>query len=105
MYKMFSFISRIFPERRSAMIGCLMIHGYTGGPKEIEPLAEFLREQTDWQIEVPVLSGHGEKLQLDEVTYDIWIKESEEALIELKKECEQLLDNVISMSRLMTALM
>lgn len=85
------------------MIGCLMIHGYTGGPKEIEPLAEFLREQTDWRIEVPVLSGHGEKLQLDEVTYDIWIKESEEALNELKKECDKLFVIGFSMGGMIAA--
>ena len=35
------------------MIGCLCIHGFTGGPYEIEPLTTFLEEKTDWLISVP----------------------------------------------------
>lgn len=65
-----------------------MIHGYTGGPKEIEPLLRYLQEHTKWRIEVPVLTGHGEKLELDEVTYDEWLEDAEKALLELKKECD-----------------
>lgn len=70
------------------MIGCLMIHGYTGGPKEIEPLLQYLKKHTDWRIEVPVLTGHGEILELDEVTYDVWLKDAENAYLRLKEECD-----------------
>ncbi|KPD00014.1 hypothetical protein LR69_01687 [Geobacillus sp. BCO2] len=40
------------------MIGCLCIHGFTGSPEEVAPLADYLRERTDWVIETPTLPGH-----------------------------------------------
>lgn len=70
------------------MIGCLIIHGYTGGPYEVEPLANYLDEKTDWQIEVPVLSGHGPELDLEDVHYETWIKDAEKALLKLKETCD-----------------
>lgn len=71
------------------MIGCLMIHGFTGGPHEIEPLHEYLSEHTDWEIVVPVLSGHGKELHLEEVSHEVWLKEAGEALLELKEQCDE----------------
>src|SRR5690625_4989000 len=76
-------------ERGRTMIGCLMIHGFTGGPHEVKPLHDYLRKHTDWQISLPILSGHGEALHLDEVSYDMWLKEAEEALLELKQSCDK----------------
>lgn len=70
------------------MIGCLIIHGYTGGPYEVEPLAKYLKEKTDWQIEVPVLSGHGPELELKDVHYEQWLEDAENVLLKLKKTCE-----------------
>lgn len=46
------------------MIGCLIIHGYTGGPYEVDPLRVYLQKRTNWKIVVPVLEGHGENLDL-----------------------------------------
>ena len=69
------------------MIGCLLLHGYTGGPFEVDPLKEFLEEETNWQVVVPVLEGHGEQLHLDGATYETWLKDAEDALEELRKEC------------------
>ncbi|HZW68061.1 MAG TPA: alpha/beta fold hydrolase [Pseudogracilibacillus sp.] len=72
------------------MIGCLIIHGFTGGPYEVEPLHEYLRAHTDWRIEVPLLSGHGETLQLEEVTHEIWLEEAEEAIQDLQETCDEI---------------
>jgi carboxylesterase len=69
------------------MIGCLCIHGFTGGPYEVEPLAQYLCERTDWLIEVPCLPGHGEELRLKGITYDQWLQTAEEELIKLMKKC------------------
>ncbi len=52
------------------MIGCLCIHGFTGGPYEIEPLTTHLAEETDWLIETMTLPGHGLDLQLDDVNHN-----------------------------------
>lgn len=65
------------------MIGCLLIHGYTGGPYELGPLAQYLKEQTDWHIEVPTLPGHGKELDLKNTTFEDWIAAAENSLKEL----------------------
>ncbi|MCM3666779.1 alpha/beta fold hydrolase [Mesobacillus subterraneus] len=70
------------------MIGCLLIHGFTGAPFEVEPLARSLKERTDWKIAVPTLPGHGEELSLRGITYDQWIGHAENELKALLKECD-----------------
>lgn len=71
------------------MTGCLVIHGYTGGPYEVEPLTTYLKEQTNWEIVVPTLPGHGKMLTLKGTTHDKWIKTAENALQELKDKYDQ----------------
>lgn len=69
------------------MIGCLCIHGFTGSPEEVAPLADYLRERTDWMIETPTLPGHGSELQLKGITYDQWIAAAEQAFLALHRRC------------------
>jgi len=73
------------------MTGCLLIHGFTGAPYEIEPLAEHLRGTTDWVIKTPTLPGHGETLALKGVANSEWVKYAENELVQLMKECEQVI--------------
>src|SRR5690625_4650962 len=70
------------------MIGCLIIHGYTGGPYEVEPLIEFLREHTEWKVSVPILPGHGEQLTLADISHDEWLKAAEEDIKKLLDKCD-----------------
>ncbi|HLS65844.1 MAG TPA: alpha/beta fold hydrolase [Pseudogracilibacillus sp.] len=70
------------------MIGCLLLHGFTGGTYEIEPLATYLGERTDWCISMPELRGHGEQLHLQDVLYTEWLDEAEEAFNMLEETCE-----------------
>ena len=72
------------------MIGCLIIHGYTGGPYEVEPLVAFLEEQTDWDIVVPTLPGHGEMLELNNISHEKWLQAAEQALHELKDKYDEI---------------
>lgn len=71
------------------MIGCLIIHGYTGGPYEVEPLRAFLEEHTDWQIDVPILTGHGDELDLADVPYEVWLADAKAALEKMQETCDQ----------------
>ncbi|MFC0274428.1 alpha/beta hydrolase [Metabacillus herbersteinensis] len=71
------------------MIGCLCIHGFTGAPYEVEPLAEHLRKLTGWEVRTPTLPGHGEDLSLSGLTYQEWINHAEEELKELLKEVDE----------------
>ncbi|PLS15889.1 carboxylesterase [Bacillus sp. M6-12] len=69
------------------MNGCLCIHGFTGSPFEVQPLAEYLKDHTDWKIVVPTLPGHEEKGSLKGINYTEWIDCAELALQSLLKEC------------------
>lgn len=71
-------------------IGCLIIHGFTGGPYEVEPLADYLEEQTDWQVTLPVLTGHGDELDLADVPYEVWLEDAEKAFHQLQKTCDKI---------------
>lgn len=71
--------------------GVLCIHGFTGGPFEVEPFADYLSEQTDWIIEIPTLPGHGEKLTLGEQSAEVWMMEAELALKRLKAQTDRII--------------
>jgi len=70
------------------MVGCLLIHGYTGGPYEIEPLADYIKTHTNWQVEIPTLEGHGRELHLKDVSYEVWIEDALRAYEKLQEGCE-----------------
>lgn len=70
------------------MIGCLIIHGYTGGPYEVAPVLDYLNEHTDWKVVVPVLKGHGKKLDLSDASSEVWLDDTEKELLALKEKCE-----------------
>lgn len=69
------------------MIGCLVIHGFTGHIEEVKPLVDYLETNTDWVFSVPTLPGHGETLNLKGKPYESWIQASVEAYEELSKKC------------------
>lgn len=71
------------------MIGCLIIHGFTGGPHEVEPLRAYLSKRTDWKIEVPVLKGHGKELNLEDASHELWLEDARIALENLRKNCDK----------------
>lgn len=73
----------------TGMIGCFVIHGYTGGPYEIDPLITYLKAETNWKIVVPVLEGHGRELELTNVAYEVWLEDTEKALEALIEQCEK----------------
>jgi carboxylesterase len=53
---------------------CLMLHGFTGGPYELTPLAEHL---TQWGVtcHVPTLPGHDPELStLGQTHWDDWLQ-------------------------------
>ncbi|MUV38487.1 hypothetical protein JNUCC1_02325 [Lentibacillus sp. JNUCC-1] len=68
------------------MAGCLIIHGYTGGPFEVEPLATYLRQSLNWDIRMPTLPGHGETIAIEDMSHKKWIQASEDTLKQLLKQ-------------------
>lgn len=55
----------------------------------MEPLADFLKENTDWKVAVPTLPGHGDTLSLKGIKYKEWLEHAEEELVKLLRECER----------------
>ncbi|WP_353853761.1 alpha/beta fold hydrolase [Bacillus sp. Bos-x628] len=70
------------------MIGCLCIHGFTGAPYEVEPLALYLKQTTDWNVQSVTLPGHGDELQLKGILYQEWIATAELELLSLYRTCD-----------------
>ncbi|KIL72915.1 alpha/beta hydrolase [Pseudobacillus badius] len=85
------------------MIGCLCIHGFTGAPYEVEPLAKYLHKRTNWKIVVPTLPGHGTTLSLKGITYRQWLEHAEGELKQLLTECETVYVIGFSMGGLIAA--
>ncbi|WP_029422839.1 alpha/beta hydrolase [Alicyclobacillus macrosporangiidus] len=53
---------------------CVLVHGFTGSPEELTPLADRLRE-ADYEVALPVLAGHGRaKDDLKRATASAWIQ-------------------------------
>ena len=83
--------------------GVLCIHGFSGGPYEIEPFAEFLKAKTDWEVRIAKLSGHGlpEELNLKgNHSYD-WVRDAEFAYRSLAKEVDEVMVVGFSMGGLL----
>lgn len=68
--------------------GVLFIHGFTGGPYEVEPLVNYVKEQTDWVIALPTLPGHGATLDLKRTSAQSWLMEAEVAYRQLQKKVD-----------------
>lgn len=69
-------------------VAVLIIHGFYGGNYEIEYLANYLREHTDWHINDITLPGHSHRDDdpIWNTTYNDWIKYS-------KQQCEEMIDS------------
>jgi carboxylesterase len=64
--------------------GALVLHGFTGSPVSMRPLAEALAE-AGFAVELPRLPGHGtDAADLALTTWDDWLAEAERALGELR---------------------
>ncbi|MCZ8521471.1 MULTISPECIES: alpha/beta hydrolase [Paenibacillus] len=73
-----------FPLRRR----CLLIHGFTGGPYEVQPLADDL-ERHGCECHVLRLPGHDDQLEgLRTVTWQEWIASAEQEMARLTADGE-----------------
>ncbi len=71
-------------------MGVLCLHGFTGGAYEIKAFSDYLEQNTNWTIHVPILSGHGEKLNLELFTAKHWLMDAEIAYKRLLKEVDEI---------------
>ncbi|MDP1820972.1 MAG: alpha/beta fold hydrolase [Acidimicrobiales bacterium] len=67
--------------------GALVLHGFTGSPVSMRPLAEVLAD-AGFAVEMPRLPGHGTApADLGLTTWDDWLAEAEGALGALARRC------------------
>lgn len=78
-------------------IGILLFHGWIAPPDEFLPLAKYLNS-FGYTVSAPLLAGHGTKPEnLSGVTWQDWLKDSQNALQELKKQTPRIFVGGISM--------
>ncbi|SEA99642.1 carboxylesterase [Thalassobacillus cyri] len=66
-------------------LGILVIHGFTGSPQSMRPLAETYAK-SGYTVAMPRLSGHGTHYEdMEKTSYKDWVASVEEALDWLKK--------------------
>lgn len=87
------------------MIGCLCIHGFTGSPEELAPLAAYLQEKTDWQVVVPTLPGHGNGATLEGISHKDWVAYAEKELKKLLSACDEVYVIGFSMGGLIASIL
>ena len=76
--------------------GVLLLHGFTGSPAEMRPLAEYLH-QHGFTVMVPLLPGHGTTAEdLNDKSWPEWFKIAEESYNSLSNLCCEV--SVIGMS-------
>jgi carboxylesterase len=84
----------------SKQFACLLIHGFGGGPSEVQPLAADLI-QRGYLVTLPVLKGHtGSGEDLRGVRYTDWIASAETSFLELKTHSEKIIIAGFSMGGL-----
>lgn len=72
------------------MKGCLLIHGYTGAPFEVEALAQHLKS-LGYAVLCPTLDGHGgSRRKLRKSTCSDWYKTVENAYFGLSEICDEI---------------
>jgi carboxylesterase len=80
-----------------AAIGILVLHGFTGSPVSVKPLAELM-SQRGFAIEVPLLPGHGtQPRDLLPTRYADWRAEALAALGRLRARTQQVFAVGLSM--------
>ena len=71
-------------------IGVLLLHGFLGSPASITPWAQGINA-AGFTVSAPRLEGHGTNWNdLAQTTWSDWYLSAEEALLELKKSCDQI---------------
>jgi len=83
-------------------VGCLLVHGFTGTPQNVRPLADYLARR-GLAVSAPRLPGHGTTVaDLDRTGPEDWLGAAERALDELRARCSTVFVAGISMGGTLT---
>lgn len=85
--------------------GILLLHGFSGSPWDVRPLADALIAQ-GYSVAVPLLAGHGTKPDdLAETTWQDWLADARNALEWLSTQVERVHVAGLSMGALLALLL
>ncbi len=88
--------------KSNSKIGILIIHGFTGNPVSLKPIADAFKK-VKFNFEMPLLPGHGTKWQdLNKVKYTDWINTVEFSLLELSKRAKYIFIFGLSMGSVLS---
>jgi carboxylesterase len=91
----------VVPENPIA--GCLLVHGFTGSPAEMRPLADYLGTH-GYHCLVPLLPGHGRTIEdLHRVRWQDWVQAAEAGLVRLEAAYESVYAVGFSLGTLIVA--
>jgi carboxylesterase len=83
-------------------VGCLLVHGFTGTPQNVRPLADYLARR-GLAVSAPRMPGHGTTVaDLDRTGPEDWLAAAEQALSELRERCSTVFVAGISMGGTIT---
>jgi carboxylesterase len=82
-------------------VGVLLLHGFSGTPREMRPLADYLHAQ-GLTVYAPLLHCHGGTLaQMNRCRWQDWIQSAASAHARLAQDCEQVVVGGFSMGSLL----
>src|SRR5665811_680265 len=83
-------------------VGCLLVHGFTGTPQNVRPLADYLARR-GLAVSAPRMPGHGTTVaDLDRTGPEDWLGAAEHALTELRERCSTVFVAGISLGGTLT---
>lgn len=83
--------------------GVLVVHGFTGNPQSMRPVADALAT-AGFAVELPLLPGHGTAVEdMVDTTFDDWRGEAERAYERLAASCRTVAVVGLSMGGALTA--
>lgn len=83
-------------------VGCLLVHGFTGTPQNVRPLADYLARR-GLAVSAPRMPGHGTTVaNLDKTGPEDWLGAAERALSDLRERCSTVFVAGISMGGTIT---
>jgi len=90
-------LSQSISINNNSETGILVLHGFTGTPLTMMPQIDRFNQEK-FNIEAPLLKGHGTKWQdMLKLKYIDWVNDAEEALLRLKKSSKNIFITGISM--------
>ncbi len=85
--------------------GVLVLHGFTGNPQSMRPLAEAFAD-AGFSVELPLLPGHGTRMDdMIPTRWADWSRAAEQAYAGLRARCDRVLVAGLSMGGTLTLLL